>query len=612
MEEVDNIIITTLKEIGCNLDEEVTGLQGFSADHVVEACVRCLRLINSEFKSSTHLPEAMSSRYRMCTSLANTIQALGYPGEIGYQTFLYSSIKEWRKLLMFLLEKLPRENAQTSDEPTGTRVMLGRVIAAELSLRLQSPWTPALCKKESTAWSGNSSWLEGTRSVHAYHGMDVQAPTGTADLTVKLPKDLKQYYNRHMPYMSAQLRIRKDVLSSLLEKNANEVAAQQEWEAEWNQLGLSSRLSEEEYRARKKQKLQKKLADQLRTSLQQGRTTASAGLGLGSDLQTILNSFADKGSEYQGTGSRFQHAEKLQFALEDDGPQVEEATEEELQQRREEELTGLQDQLADLTSKLELLDLNMKKYKASMGQMGELQTQGATKNKEEEEAYKVKKKTFDLLPNADENITKLKELIQKSADRLALLSSKWEEIRGPLMNKYRTLKADSENKESESTKLLEEIRFMRERMKELADETRLKDDLYKQLVAEYERMAKDVSRTSYTRRIMEIVANIQRQKEDIGKVLQDMRMVQKEINSLTGRLERVFTVTDEQVYKGARKDEARRAAYKLLANIRDGCELVVEAIKDTGQIKREQRDLEEQSPIIFSQEACVEGRHYPC
>ncbi len=89
-------------------------------------------------------------------------------------------------------------------------------------------------------------------------------------------------------------------------------------------------------------------------------------------------------------------------------------------------------------------------------------------------------------------------------------------------------------------------------------------------------MAKDVSRTSYTRRIMEIVANIQRQKEDIGKVLQDMRMVQKEINSLTGRLERVFTVTDEQVYKGARKDEARRAAYKLLANIRGVCSSICE------------------------------------
>ena len=36
----------------------------------------------------------------------------------------------------------------------------------------------------------------------------------------------------------------------------------------------------------------------------------------------------------------------------------------------------------------------------------ELQTAG--QNKDEEEAYKVKKKTHDLLPNADENMRKLK------------------------------------------------------------------------------------------------------------------------------------------------------------------------------------------------------------
>ncbi len=93
-----------------------------------------------------------------------------------------------------------------------------------------------------------------------------------------------------MTYVTAQPRISKDILSSLLEKNALAVATQLEWEAEWNALGLSSRLSEGEYRARKKQKLQKKVADQLRTTMQQGRST-STSLGLGSDLQTILNSF---------------------------------------------------------------------------------------------------------------------------------------------------------------------------------------------------------------------------------------------------------------------------------------------------------------------------------
>ena len=94
----------------------------------------------------------------------------------------------------------------------------------------------------------------------------------------------------------------------------------------------------QEYRARKRQRLKKKLTEQLKSSLRQGSASASAALGAASDLQTILNSFTgerereresnegyvtvclflhlpDKLSAgVQGTGSRFQHAEKLQFA----------------------------------------------------------------------------------------------------------------------------------------------------------------------------------------------------------------------------------------------------------------------------------------------------------
>ena len=44
--------------------------------------------------------------------------------------------------------------------------------------------------------------------------------------------------------MVAQPRIKKDIVASLLARNANEFAAQQEWEVEWNQAGLASRLSE--------------------------------------------------------------------------------------------------------------------------------------------------------------------------------------------------------------------------------------------------------------------------------------------------------------------------------------------------------------------------------
>ena len=44
-------------------------------------------------------------------------------------------------------------------------------------------------------------------------------------------------------------------------------------------------------------------------------------------------------------------------------------------------------------------------------------------------------------------------------------------------------------------------------------------------MSEYEQLGKGQSRVSYTRRILEIVANIQKQKEDIGRILSDTRKV---------------------------------------------------------------------------------------
>ena len=167
-------------------------------------------------------------------------------------------------------------------------------------------------------------------------------------------------------------------------------------------------------------------------------------------------------------------------------------------------------------------------------------------------------------------------MIQSTVDKLAKLASRWEEVRGPLVEKYRQAKEENEGRESETTRLLEEIRQMRDRMKQVADETRRKDDLHKQLLGEYERMTKDLNRETYTHRMMEIVMNIGKQKEDIKKILLDTKVVQKEINQLSGKLERIFTVTDEQVYRDARKDDARRKTYKLLAGLKEvgkGCGL---------------------------------------
>ena len=64
-----------------------------------------------------------------------------------------------------------------------------------------------------------------------------------------------------------------------------------------------------------------------------------------------------------------------------------------------------------------------------------------------------------------------------------------------------------------------------------------------------------ISRSAYTRRIMEIIGNICKQKEEIDKVLSDTKELQKEINNITGRLDRSFTVADELIFQVSSKNK---------------------------------------------------------
>eukprot|EP00794_Sanderia_malayensis_P006859 gene6859-7630_t len=186
------------------------------------------------------------------------------------------------------------------------------------------------------------------------------------------------------------------------------------------------------------------------------------------------------------------------------------------------------------------------------------------------------------------------QLVESSGQRLVTLAKQWESHRDPLIREYRELKATSETRVSELELKIEEIKGLREKMKTAADETRSKEELYKQLVVEYERMTKDVNRSAYTRRILEIVANINKQKQDINKVLVDTRSLQKDINFLSGKLDRTYTVTDELIFKDAKKNEFNRKAYKLLANLHERFSDLVKNIEEIGTIMREIRELEDQ------------------
>uniref|UniRef100_A0A667X5Z0 Coiled-coil domain-containing protein 22 n=1 Tax=Myripristis murdjan TaxID=586833 RepID=A0A667X5Z0_9TELE len=523
MEEVDKILIHALRQVGTEVSDDVQSVKQFTSELIVEAVVRCVRVIDPGLGGGlpASLPPGMSARFRVGMSLAQACQDLGYKGEIGYQTFLYSNEPEIRSLLMFLVEKLPRESAEASDQPAGKSVVLQRAISAAIKAQLALPWLPPNCRLP----------LLCETQVNSY----------SSDLSC-LTKD---------------------------------------------------------YRSRKLTRLQKRIEEQLRSAALLCPESAIGANRSNSDLSELLQSFRGTAptDHLLTKGTHFTHTQKFTFtqtaAAASPMPSGRQS-EGDVQVRQQEELATLQQQLQQLCLDVDQLTTDMKQMNVTTAQVWDELKKRELGNSEMEERMRVKKKTIDLLPDGESNLVKLQALVEGSAKRVVNLASQWEKHRAPLIDEHRRLKELCSNQDRESSRKLSEIKDLHVKIREAAEEAKKKEGLYKQLITELENLPQDVSRSAYTLRILEIVGNIKKQKEDITKILSDTKELQKEINSLTGKLDRTFAVTDELVFKDAKKDESVRKSYKYLAALHENCSQLIQTIEDTGTILREIRDLEEQ------------------
>ncbi|XP_034552011.1 coiled-coil domain-containing protein 22 [Notolabrus celidotus] len=596
MEEVDKILIHALKQVGTEVSEEVGSVKHFTSELIVEAVVRCIRVINPGLGGGlpTSLPPGMSARFRVGMSLAQACQDIGYKGETGYQTFLYSNEPEIRSLLMFLVEKLPRESAETSDQPTGKSVVLQRSIAAAIKAQLSVPWLPPNCRLPLNCETQSPGEL------HRFHVQPLSLAHCTKGPGKKQMKEVKDYQRDILPPVTTQPSHHASVVASILEQHTAELSAAQEWDNEWNSQGLLSRLTPQEYRSRKLARLRKRIEEQLRSAALPSPESAFGGPCSTSDLSELLQAFRGSApSDHILTkGTHFTHTQKFTFTQEAApvtaplpvGPQ----SESEIQLRQQEELTSLQQQFQQLCSDVDQLAADLKHMSVTNTQVLDELKQRELGNSERDEKMQVKKKTVDLLPEADENLLKLQALVEASAKRVVNLASQWEKHRAPLIDEHRRLKEICSNQDMESSRKLTEIKSLHDKIRVSTEEAKKKEEIYKQLVTELENLPQDASRSAYTQRILEIVGNIKKQKEEITKILSDTKELQKEINNLTGKLDRTFAVTDELVFKDAKKDESVRKSYKYLAALHENCNQLIQTIEDTGTILREIRDLEEQ------------------
>ncbi|XP_054266958.1 coiled-coil domain-containing protein 22-like [Macrosteles quadrilineatus] len=532
MEEVDKIILQSFKEIGCTFEEDVVSLRQFTAEMVVASAARCINVIQPGLDIPSKLPPSMSSRYKLGTVIAEACIELGYTGEIGYQTFLYASEADVRKVFMFLVEKLPKESDKTSSQPEESSSSLRQRFAIALRQQLTIPY----CPSEST--SASTSFV----SVPLETGISL--PGQKRDCT---PQEWREYCVHRLPFLHEQVPHTSLLLPSIISHHAQTCLG----------LPVSS-------------------------------ATPSTPLDAASSSSPPVNSWMQIASSLLYTKEPSKKWEKIP-EKEDKEPEVEE---------QEKNDVNEQEELERLRERMDQLTVDIKTVTSKLTQVAtERQKQEAVLSKRKREAD-LRQTTLDLLPDSAANTSKLQELVEEQARTLLRLGTQWEKHRAPLVARYREARERLSDKASESARQLETARQTRERLREMKEELTVKEALQARLQQDYDKLSNtQVTRTAYTRRILEIIGNIKKQREEIDKIVEDTKQLQRDINIVSDRVDRSFTYADELIFRDCKQDNASRKIYKLLMQLHSECRQVVEMIEETGATVREIRDLEEQIEV---------------
>lgn len=535
MDEVDKIIIHSLKQIGCKMelddDSEQFTLNHFTPDLLVKAVSKCLQEIKTDVQLPKSLPENMAQRFTVATSLAEICSSCGYRGDIGYQTFLYPNVVDIRRLFMFLIEQLPKEQIGALDdgqhpEDKDDFAVLMREVRKKIIQEMKTPWVPQYCRGIANRKTLGCSSL----GKEFLPQLNLNIPE-LESLQQSKDEQHSSVVTYQIPNIFQQTSMGDyDLISSVLHKNSMDIYAPPV-----------------------------KSLDEMRLSL----ARAMQPVILSSPVKTLTKTEEACQDEIKNETEMKKHIKTP----------IELLTE-------EVESLKLQN---DQTVK-ERQEANVK-----LNQLRQQRTEIINKMEEIKRESKIHERTSVILENPEENLSKLEALIEKTRERRLAVENQWQLHRSPALQQIEDLQKLRQSKN------LQSIHELRNTIQQLETALVEKTHTHAVLAEELKKATSGVaSRKEYTRRIYEFIGNIRKQRNDIYKILDDTKDLQKQLNSVSAQLQRQFNYTDDLLFQSAKHDLHAKQAYKLLASLHASCNEICDLVSRTGQLTKECRDLEVQ------------------
>jgi DNA repair ATPase RecN len=480
---------------------------------------------------------------------------------------------------MWFQDLLPKPDERPAKNDRAS--LVNRAIDEELAYlsSAKNIWTPSFCNAASRR--GQNYW-----SSSAFSSRDVYAPSTPVyyrDFARKTA-ELDRYFSEYLPAVTAQVEM-DHVAPSVFEYDLQSFSDQIERENEWNSRGLESGLNPMQFLAKKKKEIRWSMARHMRDAVAQKLTLEDFGRKRG----------------HLTVDSKFAREIKLKDM---DAALASSETEEELELKRVAEREVLLEELKAAEDELKAVENRIQHYINEMRQMRALIQAEDEKSVELQKKHQQLKIVFDRLPDAKENIEKLKQLAKDQANKLTEYAAEWEQHRLPLVEEYRGIRDRMYDREAAAKGKLDMIKGMRAKIRETFEEVNKKDETYKDLIDLYKTLPKD-ARGNYTKRILEMVKNVKKQIVEINKVLVDTKALQKEINSVTETLNRSFAVTEELVFADAKKHPEIATVYKKLASMNTAFNGLVDTSEKIASTKNDILSLEEKITKIQSRTATL-------
>lgn len=143
MDEVDAIILQSLREIGCEIEDDDVKLKSLTSEEIFKCLRNLCKCIKPEIDIPSHLPAQMAQRFSAASQLVDCCKSIGFNGDLGYQTILYSNVIELRRIFMWLIEHLPKAEDKTdfhSSRDLSKSKTLENAIATKLAADMRKPW----------------------------------------------------------------------------------------------------------------------------------------------------------------------------------------------------------------------------------------------------------------------------------------------------------------------------------------------------------------------------------------------------------------------------------------------------------------------------------------